>query len=309
MSEQQPSVLRFETAVAAKDYEVACRELLNILGKLDENFGLFNGIDCDYPQQLNGLEKERTIYICTRLANAIGELFADRALSISGSGAKQFFIFQRWLALIFAASPYVNADHILQHYNLNKDKETSHKEFVLEGSKEALIKFCILYFPDSNVNINLEALWNADQVLCASLCFALQSPRFIGTDAAFSKRATVLQWFPQFLESFDSLDALPANILHDVYMHCSYDTAANKHQVKGALNKVVRRHLLNGGWTDRENLYPLGERNNKPVMVVMLEHFHSAHSIYRTHSTSMIAARQHFYLIGLGSDAVDEAGR
>ena len=91
-------------------------------------------------------------------------------------------------------------------------------------------------------------------------------------------------------------------------MHCSYDVAENKHWVKKALNQVIRRHLLQGGWTDRD-VTKLGERDGKPVMVVLLEHFHSSHSIYRTHSTSMIAARERFYLIGVGNDAVDEAGR
>ena len=65
---------------------------------------------------------------------------------------------------------------------------------------------------------------------------------------------------------------------------------------------------MEGGWTDRD-VTKLGERNGKPVMVVLLEHFHSSHSIYRTHSTSMIAARERFYLIGVGNDAVDEAGK
>ncbi len=91
-------------------------------------------------------------------------------------------------------------------------------------------------------------------------------------------------------------------------MHCSYDIAENKHWVKKALNQVIRRHLLQGGWTDRD-VTKLGEHNGKPVMVVLLEHFHSSHSIYRTHSTSMIAARERFYLIGVGNDAVDEAGK
>ncbi|HDL4365246.1 TPA: adhesin, partial [Mannheimia haemolytica] len=95
---------------------------------------------------------------------------------------------------------------------------------------------------------------------------------------------------------------------HDVYMHCSYDIEANKHNVKRSLNAVIRRHLLSVGWEDRK-IEQLGTRNNKPVMVVLLEHFHSSHSIYRTHSTSMVAAREHFHLIGLGSDAVDEMGQ
>ena len=44
-------------------------------------------------------------------------------------------------------------------------------------------------------------------------------------------------------------------------------------------------------------------------MMVLLEHFNSGHSIYRTHSTSMIAAREKFYLVGLGHEGVDKIGR
>ena len=158
------------------------------------------------------------------------------------------------------------------------------------------------------MNVNFDALWNLDPELCASLCFALQSPRFIATDQAFSKRSTILQWFPEKLTTIENLNNVPSSISHDVYMHCSYDVAENKHWVKKALNQVIRRHLLQGGWIDRD-VTKLGERDGKPVMVVLLEHFHSSHSIYRTHSTSMIAARERFYLIGVGNDTVDEAGR
>ena len=91
-------------------------------------------------------------------------------------------------------------------------------------------------------------------------------------------------------------------------MHCSYDFASNKHYVKRALNKVIRGHLLAQGWEDRK-IISLGRYNDKPVMIVLLEHFNSAHSIYRTHSTSMIAARERFYLIGIGRKEVDKAGR
>lgn len=308
MSEQkQPSVIRFEQEVSAKNYEAACVELLDILGKIDSNFGDIQGIEIDFPHQLETLTKEKNIYFSTRMAVAITELFSDPQLEISDSGAQRFLTLQRWLSLIFASSPFVNADHILKTYNRNpavKDPLDIH----LETNKSALIKFCILYLPESNVSLNLDALWNLSPEICASLCFALQSPRFIGTQAAFSKRGAILQWFPEKLATLDNLNNVPSGISHDVYMHCSYDIASNKHLVKKALNQVMRRHLLAHGWTDR-NVTKLGERNGKPVMVVLLEHFHSAHSIYRTHSTSMIAAREHFHLIGVGGPAVDEAGR
>ena len=307
-AQKQPSVIRFEQEVAAKNYESACVELLDILNKIDTNFGGVEGIEIDYPSQLNGeLVQEKIKHFCTRVAVAMSELFSDPQLDISEGGAQRFFTLQRWINMIFASSPFVNADHVLQTYNRNPDK-TNLSDFHLDNARSSLIKFCIFYLPESNVNVNLDALWNLDPELCASLCFALQSPRFIGTDQAFSKRGTLLQWFPEKLATIENLNNVPSAISHDVYMHCSYDIAENKHWVKKALNQVIRRHLLQGGWTDRD-VTKLGERNGKPVMVVLLEHFHSSHSIYRTHSTSMIAARERFHLIGVGNEAVDAAGQ
>lgn len=307
-TQKQPSVIRFEQEVAAKNYEAACVELLDILSKIDTNFGGIEGIEIDYPSQLNDeLVQDKIKHFCTRVAVAISELFSDPKLDISEGGAQRFFTLQRWINMIFASSPFVNADHVLQTYNRNPDK-TNLSDFHLDNARSSLIKFCIFYLPESNVNVNLDALWNLDPELCASLCFALQSPRFIGTDQAFSKRGTLLQWFPEKLATIKNLNNVPSAISHDVYMHCSYDIAENKHWVKKALNQVIRRHLLQGGWTDRD-VTKLGEHNGKPVMVVLLEHFHSSHSIYRTHSTSMIAARERFHLIGVGNEAVDAAGQ
>lgn len=307
-TQKQPSVIRFEQEVAAKNYEAACVELLDILNKIDTNFGGIEGIQIDYPSQLNDeLVQEKIKHFCTRVAVAMSELFSDPQLDISEGGAQRFFTLQRWINMIFASSPFVNADHVLQAYNRNPDK-TNLSDFHLDNTRSSLIKFCIFYLPESNVNVNLDALWNLDPELCASLCFALQSPRFIGTEQSFSKRGTLLQWFPEKLATIENLNNVPSAISHDVYMHCSYDIAENKHWVKKALNQVIRRHLLQGGWTDRD-VTKLGERNGKPVMVVLLEHFHSSHSIYRTHSTSMIAARERFHLIGVGNEAVDEAGQ
>ena len=307
-TQKQPSVIRFEQEVAAKNYEAACVELLDILSKIDTNFGGIEGIEIDYPSQLNDeLVQDKIKHFCTRVAVAMSELFSDPKLDISEGGAQRFFTLQRWINMIFASSPFVNADHVLQTYNRNPDK-TNLSDFHLDNARSSLIKFCIFYLPESNVNVNLDALWNLDPELCASLCFALQSPRFIGTEQSFSKRGTLLQWFPEKLATIENLNNVPSAISHDVYMHCSYDIAENKHWVKKALNQVICRHLLEGGWTDRD-VTKLGERNGKPVMVVLLEHFHSSHSIYRTHSTSMIAARERFHLIGVGNEAVDAAGQ
>lgn len=302
---QKLNLTHFENAVSAKDYELAYQCLIELLKDIDQHFGMINQIDFDYPSQLENLEYDKTLYFCTRVANTITDLFSDPNLHISKAGAITLLSLQRWISLIFASSPYVNADHILQKYNVSSAEDST---FNLPAGNNMLHKFCVLYLPESNITLNLDVIWQLDPELCASLCFALQSPRFIGTQASFSKRAAILQWFPEKLAEFDRLDALPSSISHDVYMHCSYDVAENKHLVKKALNKVIRQHLLNSGWQDRE-ITEIGYKNSKPVMVVLLEHFYSAHSIYRTHSTSITAAREKFHIIGVGNSAVDEAGR
>lgn len=311
MTQEQsiPSLNRFEQAVKAKDYEQSCNELLAILEKIDGNFGKTDGIEFSYPAQLQGMEDDIAVYFCTRMATAVTELFTDRELVLNEGGFRRFMVYQRWLALIFASSPYINADHVLAAYNVNPEPDSLWNNFHLDGTHPSVTyKFCIMYLPDSNVALDYDALWALDANMAASLLCALQSPRFIGTEEAFAKRGEILQWVPEKFKQLDNLLQLPSGILHDVYMHCSYDIAANKHDIKAGVNHLVRRFLVKEGIEDRV-FETIGYRNGKPVIVVLLEHFNELHSIYRTHSTSMRAAREHFYLIGMGSEAVDEAGR
>ena len=59
-------------------------------------------------------------------------------------------------------------------------------------------------------------LWNIRLMFVLHFAFALQSGRFIGTPAAFSKRAAILQWFPEKLATLSDLNSVPNSICHDV---------------------------------------------------------------------------------------------
>lgn len=168
-NENKPNVANFEAAVAAKDYEKACSELLLILSQLDSNFGGIQEIEFEYPAQLQDLEQEKIVYFCTRMATAITTLFSDPILEISDLGVQRFLVYQRWLSLIFASSPFVNADHILQTYNREPNRKNN-LEIHLDSTKAALIKFCILYLPESNVNLNLDAMWEVSPVASQKNC-------------------------------------------------------------------------------------------------------------------------------------------
>jgi hypothetical protein len=78
---------------------------------------------------------------------------------------------------------------------------------------------------------------------------------------------------------------------------------------------LVRRKLEQLGLTDLTTPKPApakgrGQRRKKPLMVVVMEWFSGAHSIYRTHSRTIEAAREHFEVVGFGFGyAVDDVGR
>ena len=78
----------------------------------------------------------------------------------------------------------------------------------------------------------------------------------------FIKERWFYSGFLKKLAEIADLNELPANILHDVYMHCSYDLAKNKHDVKRPLNELVRKHILTQGWQDRY-LYTLGKKGRQ----------------------------------------------
>ncbi|TCP97630.1 hypothetical protein EDC44_10111 [Cricetibacter osteomyelitidis] len=298
------SLINFERAVSNQDRQVAGRELVAILQSLEVNGGSIQQIEMDIPRSLTLVAHEDERYFCTRLAVAVSDFFRMPELVFSDAGAIDLLTYQRRLAQVFASSPFLNADHVLRSFDIDLSDHQSQ----VAVKKGLLQKFCILYFPESNIPLNFELLWQLSPELCISLCFALQSDRFIGTTAAFRKRHILLKWLPTKLSKIKNLNGLNERILHDVYMRCSYDTAAEKHRIKEGINGIIRRHLLENGWQDR-NIAPIGYIKGKPIMMVYLEHFHATHSIFRTHSTSLRAAWEQFFLIGFGGSTVDQQGK
>nr|WP_284675710.1 hypothetical protein [Neisseria subflava] len=55
------------------------------------------------------------------------------------------------------------------------------------------------------------------------LCIAIRALYWYA--CCVSKRAAILQWFPEKLATLSDLNSVPNSICHDVYMHCSYDVA------------------------------------------------------------------------------------
>ncbi|KAF1011454.1 MAG: UDP-glucose:protein N-beta-glucosyltransferase [Pseudomonas fluorescens] len=300
MNEPVFSLEAFEYLCYTRDHEGGARELVRLLQLIDRNYGkLSEQFALSVSPAVSPGELES--HVLTRLASAITALFSDPGFSISPDGFSQLINLQRWLSSLFAASAFVNGDHILRSLNLLGPGAG------YRIAEQDLVKFCLLYSPESQLPLDVELLWAQNPTLAAALFMALMSPRFLGTPAAHSKRETLLAWLPGRLEELASLDGLPLNVLHDVYMHCSYADLPGRHRIKASINTLIERKLASVG------IHSVAARpvaRKKPVMLVLLEWFSGGHSIYRTHSLTLQAAREHFQVVAVGYGAnVDDLGR
>lgn len=296
------SLERFEYLCYSRNREAAARELIKLLDVLDRQYGQIAGIEARLTTIAPGL---RAANLLTRIASALSCLFSDPQFFLTPRGFTQIIAWHRWIATLFAASPFGNADHVLRAMNI---KGTGADD--LELTESGFIKFCLLYSPDSNIAADARALWKYNRRYTAALFLSLLSPRFLGTPAAHSKREALLAWLPPHLDEIEDIDELPLATLHDVYLNCSYADLPEKHAIKRSINKLIRKKILDANMPDLDLSGPRGKKNGKPVMLVVLEWFTKQHSIYRTHSAALRALRDRFYVVAMGGEGqVDEAGR
>lgn len=304
------SLEKFESLAYSRDRELGMRELLALLQDLDANYG--NVSDQFQAQPLQSVsEQDLNQHIWTRAAAAASCLLADSQLFFAPEWRQNVLAHHRWLSTLFAATPFRNADHVMRALNLREGDQKSDLHQLQIGQAD-LLKFCLLYSPESEVPLDLDALWQADKVMAAGLCLVLLSPRFLGSPAAHSKREQILPWLSQRLEQIDDIEQLPLGVMHDLYMHCSYADRADKHDIKKSINSLIKRKLIVNGFHDwvADEFKSLKATPQKPVLLVVLEWFTSGHSIYRTHSLTMEAAREHFHVVAMAYDnCTDETTR
>ena len=291
----------FEQLVHAQQLEPAGRCLVALLEQIDLGVGIWSP---QFKATTPPLEPVTTrLHITTRLASAITTLFSNPRFHISPEGFQSLMGLHRWLATIFAASPFQNGDHIIAARNENLGRTEP-----LTINKNNIFIICLSYYPDSNIPIRFDILWAYDRHATCMLAMALLSNRACPTEPAHALREYLLEWLPARLKSVSDLDSMPVRVLHDVYMHCSYADLPRKHDIKREIGCILRTSMRRNGLGDTTTPPPPRER---PVIAVVLEWFTKQHSIYRTHSTTLRALRRRYRVIGMGqagsTDAVTQA--
>lgn len=295
---------QFEFQVTQPEIELSARMLLLLLEQLDCHYGQWGPVFRAYVPGISPAGLNR--HLCTRIAGAVTTLFSRPDFKVSDDGYVRLMTLHRWLALVFAVSSYGHADHIIRNINAEGGGVVD----PLRLNERNLRLFCLCYFPDSQITLQPDVLWQYDRRTVARLFLVLISGRALPTPAAHSKREQLLAWLPERLKELDSLDFLPVAVLHDVVMHCSYADYPDKHRIKAGINRLVRHSMQSA---DFASLLPVSAPpvREKPVVVIVPEWFTCQHSIYRTHSSTMRALREHFRVVGIGqtgaTDAVTQA--
>lgn len=294
-----------EAEIARREHESAGRKMLDVLTAIDSHHGALGGLSMAHtPQARSADELERAV--ACRLAVAFGTLFGDPDFHLSDEGFYSFITRQRWINSIFDATPLRNADHVIRALSGTTADGTQ-----LDLNHPALLKICVLYTIESHLTLNCDQLWFRAPRVCAALLMALLSPRLTISPVAQAKRELVLGWLPGHLDQLHTSAALPEGFIHDVWMHCSYALREDKHHIKGPLNRLIRRRLTELGVNDVITRYePPSSPATKQPLLVVLEWFHSTHSIYRTHSLSMLSLKERYHLVGIGmKECTDDVTR
>ncbi|WP_020065415.1 glycosyl transferase family 1 [Paraburkholderia caledonica] len=315
MEEATFSLDEFEQLVYTRQHIRASIQLLSAFALLQHKRGLLD--ESFLASGMSGLAPaEQRTRFCTRLASAASTLFADPEFQLPGECFRLFLTLHEWVGLLFSVTPFGNADHVACQLN----PRGAHDRQFLAGDR-FVEKLCVLYSTGSEMELDFVALWAYDKVLAASLALVLMAPVFKGSPSAHLKREALIEWLPGKLQQIGDLDDLPTALLHNAYMFCSYAETPRRHEIKRDINVLVRRKLTQLGLTDlpapprkanaaNPKTSKNAKRRKKPLMMVVLEWFGGAHSIYRTHSRTIEAARKHFEVVGFGFGyAIDDIGR
>lgn len=286
----QPSLIKFERAVAIRNFEDAAQEALYILNGLQLGKGSPNGFDMGTG--FHGSDEDVYQHVATRFAAAFGDMVTAPELKLAPDAVELLLIFHRWTDMMFRLSGFRTSAHLFGR--LPKDDAGNTTLNVV-----TLIQLLLFYSPSSNLNLNLDQAFKMNGLATVVALLGYLASRSCITENANAFRDRALEWLPGKLAAY-TFGVRQLGFASDVYMHCSYAFTPDKHRIKADLIAQMRKMLIQVGAPEAKG--PQKPRERRRVVVVC-EHFHSKHSVFRTHSRAVRSLRERFEVIGIGYGA------
>lgn len=302
------SLERFESCIDDGAYD----EAIAMLFRLDQLLGRWPYYDLgrllsESPAELaERADMQRERFTMSASA-ALARMLSGARFEITDTRMLQLLALRPRIWQLFGASATRNADAAAARFLpvISPDGTAS------LPTDDAAKRLCLLLSPESRLSIDMRTLWQLDRNAAANLCIGIAGELFPGSATAHARREEWLDWIALHIEEIGDLSRVEASGLFALYMHCTYASTARRHAVKRGINALVRAKLDQFGFTDLA--VSGGERpieKARPLMLVVAERFVRGHSIMRTHSRTLAAAREHFELVALcPPDSIGDDGR
>ena len=289
---------KFEQLVSNREYENAENHLLALLEVLRNNTRIGSWSHGQVLDAQDVLSRTSLEPFATRAAQATIALFSDPHYVLSAAGCLRFLHAHWTLATLFAASAEGNADRALRIFG-----GTESGQLMFTGN--AVFKFAVLHSLESELPWQPEMVWAAYPQLAAAHFLALCCSPISASRTASDKREAIIRWLPTRLDDIDLHESTFA-FLHTPWMYCSYALCDDKHLLKAALNRQMRKALLARGYDDSALPSPRPIRD-RPVILAVIERFGSGSAMYRCFQPSIAALRRHFRVYAIAREGYMDA--
>lgn len=285
-----PSLARLERLVLDRSHREALAVLLAMLDAIDARRGGLG--DLDITDILSdGSEEDYALVFCTRLAAAIGRLLSAPDLELDPAEFEQLLIHHRWVDTVFSLSGFRGADPFVSLLASQTDGGG------MTFPRDSLRRLLAMLSLHSPLAAEFETLWQVDRPAATLALLHYLGARAIFQSGAAVVRERLLEWLPGRLGEL-RLGGLTLERLQETYMHCSYAFTPAKHAIKGPLIAQMRRACLEAGCVEWQAGGPR-RPEERPTVVVVVEHLRVGHSVFRTHGRAVAGLRERFHVVGV----------
>ncbi|WP_213226431.1 hypothetical protein [Caballeronia sp. NK8] len=243
-----------------------------------------------------------------RMAAAITALIGNTEFTFTEAQVTRLSGCRSLIQHLLGAAPLKNADYVARRFLPAVAEDGT----VQLPFPDAIKRLSILCNSESQLPLDYPACMRADPIPTLNLAIATAGEMLPGSADAHRNREALLGWLDRTLDEQSDLRDIEIKGLLALYMHCTYAEIEHRHEIKRSINKLVRRTLANAGLSDLIPDLATSRRAGRarPLMLVVLEAFVDGHSIMRTHSRTLSAARAHFDIVAMCSaDTIGDLGR
>ncbi|KXU89428.1 hypothetical protein CR51_33265 [Caballeronia megalochromosomata] len=255
------------------------------------------------PSRASSLER-----FAARMAAAITALLGNTEFTLTEAQFARLSGSRSLIQRLLGAAPLKNADFVARRFLPAITEDGT----IRLPFPDAVKRLSILCNSESRLPIDYSACMRADPVPTVNLAVTTAAELLPGSADAHRNREVLLGWLDRTLGEQGDLWEIEINALTALYMNCTYAEIEHRHAIKRSINKLVRKTLASSGLPDLDPdlTAPRRAGRARPLMLVVLEAFTDGHSIMRTHSRTLAAARAHFDIVAMcRADAIGEVGR